>query len=405
MYTRPPQWNNSAATASVNKGYAPAVPNASLPQSGPSRTVPGNQTYSPQIQSATAIAPQNRDQCPVQHQSAKMSAQDSSEMVPSAQQNPVTHSSQPANTVRVQPAPVQRPSYSTQNRQQHISNQQSEQEYISYKIWNINGKNKVVDFNTKLTMAYLKDFANIHGRGGSGHAGNSTIGIVVCDYSNGTGEKSVTVKYNLDVEDVGFLYEAAMSARLGLLKPDPGINLAWIDQVQRIMDGWKAIPKLPDGSRPIPAQALNATNNALNNARAATTAQLTNPLFSYSREKNNPYTGKNGLAPCSKISIAYTPYRKDGAPSNYPWYIGIENFEAPLRQGKNGASSHNSAQAVNKRSAFINLSNDDFCAAMVAIQRFVHLWEHRSIPMIDEAYRRMAMARAEKQKAVGYGNQ
>lgn len=392
MYKQPPRWNKPSAAQPVN-GYAPATPGASQPQMTAARNVPGNQTFSPQAQQP-ASAPAN-------HIPQNAPAQPN----PASQNRPA----QQVTPYRVQPAPAQQ-NFARNNaatQQQNAPKAPSNTEYISQKIWKIAGNKKFVDFNSKLTMAYINDFANVHGCGGSGHAGNSTIGIVICDYTKGTGENaSLTVKYNLDVEDVGFLYEAAMSARLGLLKPDPGINAAWIDHVQRIVDGWKPIPKYQDGSRPIPAQALNALNNALNNAKAATTAQLTAPLFSYTKEKNNPYTGKNGLAPCSKVMINYTPYRKDGAPSNYPWYIAIENFDAPLTTGKNGASSHNSKQAVNKRSAFINLSCEDFCNAMTAVQRFVSLWEHRAIPMMNEAYRRIEFARQEKenQKAAGYGN-
>lgn len=392
MYTRPPQWTSPmTATPTSTGGYAPAVPGASQPQvnAAPARIVPGNQTFSPQMLNPASAS------TPLQHPATSQPAQ---QVTPHRVPAPP-----PQQTPKAASAPPQQRSAPVQQQNNRSQGSQTP-EYISQKIWKINAKNKVVDFNSKLTMAYIGDFANIHGCGGSGHAGNSTIGIVICDYTKGTGDKSTTVKYSLDVEDVGFLYEAAMSARLGMLKPDPGINIAWIDNVQRILHSLTSVPKFQDGTRPVPSQALNAMNSALNNAKAATTAQLTAPLFSYSREKNNPYAVKNGLAPCSKVSITYTPYRKDGEPSFYPWYIGIENFDAPLKTGKNGASSHNSTQASNKRSAFINLSNDDFCAAMVAIQRFVSLWEHRAIPMMNEAYRRIDAARAEKenQKQSGY---
>lgn len=279
----------------------------------------------------------------------------------------------------------------------NTSQQQSPQadNFLNQKIFKINGNKKVIDFNSKLTMALIHDFANVHGCGGSGHAGNSTIGIVICDYSKGTGENvSTTVQFNLDVEDIGFLYEAAMAARLGMLKPDPGLNKDWLEQSMRILESFKSLPRNPDGSRAIPAQALNDLNGSLINAMGATNTLLSAPVFSYFREKNNPYAVKNGLAPCSKITISCSPYRKDGTLSKYPWYIAVENFDAPLSVGKNGSSSHNSTQAANKRSAFINVSNDDFCAAMVAVKRFISLWEHRAIPMMNEAYNRIAANRA-----------
>lgn len=206
---------------------------------------------------------------------------------------------------------------------------------ISQKCAKVNGKDKVIDFTGNLSMANLEDFAMVHGCGGKSHARNSTISAAICDYTKGTGEASVTVRFGIDVEDCTILYNAAMYARLGLL------------------------PVYNPGT----------------------------PAFQYSKEKNNPYAIKNGYAPCSRITISFTPIRQDGQRSSYPWYVCIENFDAPIQAKQNGATAHNSKQAINKRSAFINLSADDFAASMVAVDRFVRLWEHRMLPVMEEAYR------------------
>ena len=269
-------------------------------------------------------------------------------------------------------------------------------DYISQKIYKIHGKNKVVDFNSKLTKAYLTDFANIHGSGGAGHASNSTIGLTICDSTNGTGENSVTVKYAIDVEDISIFYEAAMAARLGTLRPNLSVQTQWLNSVTHLLDSWKQIPPDQNGARLIPRQALNALHGILQNANSSISTTVGVPIFSYTREKNNPYKiGEQGFAPCSKVTISYSPYRKDGQPSSYPWYIGIENIDAPVSKQANGAVSHNSKMARNKKSAFINLSLDDFAAAMVAIRRFVDLWEQVNMgPVLAEAYRRIDAAKA-----------
>lgn len=223
----------------------------------------------------------------------------------------------------------------------------SQENYISQKIYKINGKDKVIDFRSKLIMANLNDFANVHGCGGKGHAPNSTVGIVICDYTNGIGESSVTMRFNMEVEDMTLLYHVSNGILAGT----------------------------SHGS----------------------------PLLPYVSEKNNPYAkGSDGYVPVSRIEINYQPTRQDGNVSNYPWYIAITNYEAPLSEKGNGTTAHVGSMARNKRSAFINVSALEFGRAMVAVDRFIRMWEHRMLPVMDEAYRRIDAARQERQLNSGY---
>ena len=61
--------------------------------------------------------------------------------------------------------------------------QNSNQDQISKQICKVHGKDKVIDFRDGLHYANYVDFANIHGVGGKKHAPNSTIQVVLCDYS------------------------------------------------------------------------------------------------------------------------------------------------------------------------------------------------------------------------------
>lgn len=276
-----------------------------------------------------------------------------------------------------------------------VSGRSNNDNYISHKICKINGRDKVVDFTSKLTAAKTEDYAMVHGCGGSNHAPNSTIGITLCDYTKGKGDnKSVTVRYAIDVEDTVLLLEAAKTARLNGFSPNAGNCTPLCDSLIQQLKDLAKFPSAQDGSRQIPRDALNGLLRSANGLRTAMQGS-TGPLFSYKREKNNPYKIVNGLAPVSKVEISYTPFRSDGSESRYPWYIAIENFDAPINAKANGATSHNAAQAVNKRSAFINLTTDDFLAAMVAIERFVRLWEHRLLPVMEEAYSKLEGSKAE----------
>ena len=293
--------------------------------------------------------------------------------------------------------------------------------YISSKICKINGKDKVVDFSSKLSAANVEDFANVHGCGGKGHAHNSTVAVTICDFSKGKGDKSVTASYNLDVEIMDLLYEAAMDARLGKLIASHTGMICAVAAALSELQRWEVFGQQTPVA-PVSVGEMTATGQALGGAvgrndpgavSAAANATLSDlrrwvsahkqapvsavplrdlskvradlenalatqdkPLFEYSTEKNNPYAkGQDGFVPVSKLYICYTPFRKGGEPSRYPWFIQIENFRAPLNVKKNGATAHDASRAIERKSVSINVSADDFVFAMVAVRRYVELWE------------------------------
>lgn len=273
---------------------------------------------------------------------------------------PANSASPAPNPPRNQQAPQQAAISGQQNRRDNLDPKSrnsddsrnggasdSSNEYISQKIYKINGKDKVIDFTSKLVKAKLNDFANVHGCGGKDHAPNSTIGVVICDYTKGTGDNSVTMRFNMDVEDMTLLYHVSNGIFAG--------------------------------------------------------TSYGSPVLPYVSEKNNPYAkGSDGYVPVSRIEINYQPTRQNGQKSNYPWYISITNYEAPLSESANGATAHVGSQARNKRSAYINVSALDFGRAMVAVDRFLRLWEHRMLPVMDEAYQRIDAARQENQTNCGH---
>lgn len=317
--------------------------------------------------------------------------------------------------------------------------------YISSKICKINGKDKVVDFSSKLSVAKVEDFANIHGCGGKEHAANSTIAVTICDYSKkGKGEPSVTASYNLDAEIMDVLYHAAMDARLGKIAASSTDLAAAATVALHELNRWETAGSQQPVSI-VPFGELTATGTALGNAVKANTpatlasaadhaltdlrrwvtsrkqcpsagvplreiydiktalanalAQQDKPLFVYTTEKNNPYQrNSNGFVPVSKLYISYTPTRKNGEISRYPWFIQIENFWAPLSTKATGASSHDASKAVDRKGVFINVSADDFAQAMVAVKRYIRVWEMvEAIPVVRSGLRLLDRIRASKQ--------
>lgn len=311
--------------------------------------------------------------------------------------------------------------------------------YISAKICKINAKDKVVDFTSKLSVAKVEDFANVHGCGGTGHAANSTIAVTICDYAKkGKGEQSVTAFYNLDAEIMEVLYQAAMDARLGKLTANSADLAAAASVALHELNRWE----LAGSQQPVsvvpfaeltttgktlgdamkmnnPAALQSASDHTLADLRRWASARkqcpsagvplreiyevktaLTNalaqqdkPLFVYTTEKNNPYQkDAQGYVPVSKLYISYTPMRKNGEVSRYPWFIQIENFRAPLSTKATGASSHDASKAIDRKGVFINVSTDDFAQAMVAVKRYIRVWEMvATIPVVREGLKRLEM--------------
>jgi len=343
------------------------------------------------------VAGQNNYQPAVQRNAAPPPKDELAGFVPAAQSAAPMPAPAPAVNAAPQAQPQAAPPAPT--KQQETPKEESK-DFISQKIYKINGKDKVVDFNSKLTMATLQDFANVHGCGGSGHAMNSTIGLTICDYTKGKGDNSITVKYAVDVEDLALLHRAAMDARLGILKPSASSAASLVDSMISQIHTWKGYPVTANKEYVIPGQAINGILEAAGNVRNAIQGNTDTPVFSYVREKVHGHkTNGNGMAPVTKVQIHYSPLRRGGAVSTYPWYLCIENFDAPINRKNNGATTYDGSKAANKRTAFINLSADDFAAAMVAVDRFIRLWEHRMIPVMEEAYRRIEAAR---QQTNGY---
>lgn len=318
--------------------------------------------------------------------------------------------------------------------------------YISSKICKINAKDKVVDFSSKLFKANVKDFANVHGCGGKDHAKNSTVAVTICDFTKGTGDNSVTASYNLDAEIMDVLYEAAMNARLGQLRRSTSDLVAAASVALHELHRWELAGQQQPVSV-IPFSELTATGTALGNAASqndpvalktihgnvltdlrrwagnrkqcpsagvplrdiyevknALEAALSDqgkPLFEYVTEKNIPYDqyrDAEGRYPVSKLCITYTPFRKGGEVSRYPWFIQIENFRAPLTTKANGASSHDASRAVDRKAVSIFVSADDFAASMVAVRRYIRIWEMvETIPVVRSGLRWLERIRASKQ--------
>ncbi len=266
------------------------------------------------------------------------------------------------------------------------------------------GKDRVVDFRENLSYANPNDYAMIHGCGGKGHAYNSTVECVICDYTKGKGDNSVTVSYGLPIFAVHRLYEAAVKASLGELCVGSNLTavsnkiLMWLQEINNI----DLSSSLQNASNDELLDTLMRFYDYAKKGCWSIGCELYDALKSsnsdgivvYKGEKSNPYALRpDGYAPVSTIQICYKPVMQDGSASRYPWHIQIANFLAPLKKQANGSSYHVSKDAKNRQSASIMLSVDDFERCMNSCSSFIRNWEALYAPAIMDALRAKEAAR------------
>lgn len=325
MYQRNRQTNPGYAVSGNQQGYIPG------------NVVPaGNPQYP--VSPAVAAPQQQQVQYPPR---TGVQQQPVYTMAPVQQTPPqqVNHQQPAQYTQQPQQAPVARaPQYNTPAPAAKTANADTSgpQKPVTAKIARIDAKDKVMDFTSKMIKAYPQDFANIHGQGGKNHAMNSTIAINISDYSKGTGEKSVYLSYNLDVEIFDFLY-------------------------RRADDAWSG--KLTD-------------------LQMRTTGP-SQPSFVFEDQKVNSYQAQtvNGveIAPVSFLSITHDR----NARTRCPWIIQITNGMAPIKRYSKGSITYDGKQIQNSTSVYIPVSEKDFYKAMVRVTHFINAWEHRSYQLID----------------------
>lgn len=259
------------------------------------------------------------------------------------------------------------------------------------KIFTIAGPKKFLDFNSNLIKAYPKDYAMLHGCGGKDYAPNSTITVRLYDYSNGK-ERAVDVKFQLDVAEIDSLRTASMNAMFGLLRPKQPNNGSSLISAQEKLKLLAKRGRMPDGNIPITPSEVEDLLSDLHSFRANSNEDYEG--FPIVREKSDVRKKRESDAfiPVSKLTINFSPVYR-GTATSYPWYIRIENFWAPAVTEENGTVYPDCTKATGKRSASINVSKEDFQAAMTHISSFIREWEHRSFKTIDAACTQAEAAR------------
>ena len=194
---------------------------------------------------------------------------------------------------------------------------------------------KLCEFNDKLKAAPVEYYGHLHAQGEKvegERSQRSCIGIVLQDYSNGTGNNTVRVSANLSPE---FFAYALSRVSLGV------------------------------------------------------------ELFDFYEEKIFGNPDKEGKSMVTKVSVKRASVGQDGKPRNYPWCVIVENGRA-IKEGTQTGGVHMKKGSYQKeRSVFVNINDYDFFRLMQQTTRYINAWELTNGPKkIREAMQIMEQQRA-----------
>ena len=197
---------------------------------------------------------------------------------------------------------------------------------------------KLCEFNDKLKAAPVEYSGHLHAQGEKvegERSQRSCIGIVLQDYSNGTGNKTVRVSANLAPE---FFAYALSRVSLGV------------------------------------------------------------ELFEFYEEKIFGDPDKEGKSMVTKVSIKRASVGPDGKKRNYPWCVIVENGRAVKEGTQTGGVHMKKGSYQKERQVFVNINDYDFFRLMQQTTRYINAWELTNGPKkIREAMQIMEQQRASEQ--------
>ena len=174
---------------------------------------------------------------------------------------------------------------------------------------------KLCEFTDKLKPAPVEYYAHMHAQGeeqSDGFRAYSCIGVVLQDYSNGKGDKTVRVTANLSP---GFF---------------PFVLCRMLNELDR---------------------------------------------FDFTEEKIFGDPDENGLSTVTKLSIKRASVGNDGKRRNYPWCIIVENGRAVKEKTPTGGTHIKSGTYKKQRSVYVNINDLDFFNIVYRTARFIESWE------------------------------
>ncbi len=191
----------------------------------------------------------------------------------------------------------------------------NKENYVSRQISVYKTGKALIEFNDKLNTAPEESYAHIHAKGEDlfGVKQYSLIGIVMQDYSKGTGENTIRVTANISPEQAQYIYSKV---------------------------------------------------------------QIPIKEFYFSADKIFGASDKEGYCQMTKLTIQRKPTGADGKPSRYPWQIFIENGKGKQQKTEIGGIAAQKGSYVCIAKAGIYINDEDFFGLFCRVDSFIRVWEN-----------------------------
>ena len=214
------------------------------------------------------------------------------------------------------------------------------EEFISNQIAVYKNSKTLIEFQDKLKVASIPSYAHIHADGepdGDGRKKHSLIGILMKDYSKGTGDKAVTVTANISPEEAKFI-------------------------LSRLSIGLQE--------------------------------------FTYQQDKIFGARDETGYSRVSKVRIIRATKDTKGNVRMLPWYVEVENGKGIPQKNANGGTYMQANSFVSTGKVFANLSDLDLFRLLSRVSSYIDAWEAAIAPaLIKQAKNTIAARQAGQQRA------
>ena len=213
------------------------------------------------------------------------------------------------------------------------------EDYISNQIAVYKNSKTLLEFQDKLKVAPINSYAHIHAGGETGADGRRThslIGILMKDYSKGTGDKAVTVCANISPKEAKFI-------------------------LRRLTAGFSE--------------------------------------YTFQQDKIFGDKDEQGYAKVSKVRIIRATKDSKGAARKLPWYVEVENGKGVPQKNANGGTYMKPNSFVSTGKVYANLSDLDLFDLLSSVSSYIDCWEHAIAPALITKAKNAVAARQSSRNA------
>lgn len=213
------------------------------------------------------------------------------------------------------------------------------EDYISNQIAVYKNSKTLLEFQDKLKIAPIASYAHIHASGEKGADGrrmHSLIGILMKDYSKGTGDNAVTVCANISPKEAKFI-------------------------LSRLSAGFSE--------------------------------------YTFQQDKIFGDTDDKGYSKVSKVRVIRATKDGKGNARKLPWYVEVENGRGIPQSNANGGTYMKPKSFVSAGKVYVNLSDLDLFNLLSSVSSYIDCWEHAIAPALITKAKNAVATRQASQRA------